>query len=258
MGVKIRIDQGTNGTPGVAREDLATGVDATLTAVGGPFFQYLWRFVSVPIDMALGVRASAAVNPPDASTTTCSPLNVAGTYHVELVVDSGSGLGALPEDIARITFYAGPPLATDPGALPRRIPAFSETTEHNVPDGIDTAGNTEGWSREWLRWFEVIKRAADGSSGSWALVSLPSGGPASLVDGVNVASINRIDAGVVDVVFVTALPNANFAVVATACGTPGGSCSVYNQTTSGFRMERADFGGGLVDADFSFDVRVRL
>jgi hypothetical protein len=260
MAVQIQIDQAMlpPGLPGVAREDLTLGMPAILTAVGGAYAAYLWRIIHVPIDIVAGVKASSVLATPTASASLLSPLDVAGTYHVEVSVDSGSGLGALPEDIARITFYAGPALSVDPGALPRRTPAFDETMEHNVPDAIEPLGNTEGWSREWYRWFEVIKRAAAGSSGLWGRVNLPVGGPATLVDGINVSGVNRITMGVVDITFATPLPNANYAVITVARGTPGGSCVAYNETVNGFRIERADFAGGLVDADFAFDVRVRV
>lgn len=159
MAVLIKVDQAAAppGVPGQAREDLVTGVGVTLTAVGGPFLAYAWSIISKPIDISIPVEASSLLGSPTASTSTLSPIDVAGTYLVEVAVDSGSGLGALAGDIARITFYAGPTLAVAPTELPRREMAAFESTEHNVPDAIQPLGNTQGWSREWYRWFAAIK-----------------------------------------------------------------------------------------------------
>ena len=262
MPVQIQIDQpGLSpplppGMPGRAREDLALGTPVLLSAVGGPFAKYTWRILHLPIDITANTRATSVIASPNGSSTTLGPLDVAGTYHVEVVVDSGSGLGALAGDTARITFYAGPPLAADPGELPRRVPAFAETTEHNVADAIETGGNTEGWAREMYRWFAVIERGGKGQSAAWGRVSVAQGGPPVLIDGVNIASVSYVAFGTYDIVFDKPLGNANYAVIAVARDTPGGSCAVCNETTTGFRIERADFGGGLVNADFVFHVLV--
>jgi hypothetical protein len=258
MAVQITIDQLTRppGTPAKAREDLVLGQPVTLSTSGGPFLSYQWRIVHKPIDIMAGARATSLLATPNAASSVFTPIDVEGTYHIEVAVDSGSGLGALPADVARITFYAGATLAVDPGALPRRVPAFQETVEHNVNDAIDLAGNTEGWSREWYRWFEVIRRGVVGASPAWGRVAVPPGGPASLTSSLNIASATYIAMGIVDIAFIAPMPNANYAVVASARSV-GGSCNVLNENVNGFRVERADAFGVLSDLAFNFDVRVR-
>jgi hypothetical protein len=253
MAVQIQINQGTTGTPGQAREDLVTGTAVTLVAVGGPYLAYSWSIVDKPIDIVTSTQSSALIVAPTASTTQVSPIDVGGTYLVQILVDSGSGLGALPTDVARITFYAGPTLAANPAQLPRREMAFRETTEHNVPDAVFPSGNPRGWAQERLRWQEVLKSVYGVKSFAWGRVALTSGG-ATLTSGVNVG-VSRTGVGRVTVTLTTAAPVSTYAVVATALGA-GGSVAAFNTTTATFDIERADLGGGLVDADFSFDVKV--
>jgi hypothetical protein len=258
MAAQIILDQGAlpPGTPGQAREDFVTGVDVVATAFGGPFLAHSWSFFHRPIDIFTPVRASTLIAAPAAPVTTLTPIDVAGTYGLELRVDSGSGLGANADDVARITFYAGPALNALPDRMPRRIPAFLERLEHNVPDALDPAGNPEGWSREWYRWFGLIQRLWDGRSWCAGRVALPGGGPAALTRGFNVALVTRTGLGTVRVDFAIALPDANYAVVATARGATGGSCTVNTELAGSFVVERADLGGALVDADFNFDVKL--
>lgn len=145
------------GVAGQAREDLDLGVPVQLSASGGPFFQYLWRVLWKPIDILTNARATAALTTPKNSTTLLTPIDVTGTYFVELTVDSGSGLGALETDIARKTFYAGPTLASDPRKFPRRQMAVGETSEHNAPDALDPTGNPDGWARERAKWDLIVQ-----------------------------------------------------------------------------------------------------
>lgn len=151
--VQIKIDQAPlpPGVAGVAREDLALGSPATLTAVGGPYLRYQWRIISKPLDLATQLFSAAVLSIPDASVTLLQPVDVIGTYLVEVSVDSGAGLGARATDVARITFYAGPTLGATPGTFPRRIPATGETVEHNV------AGNQEGWAAELRFWLAALQ-----------------------------------------------------------------------------------------------------
>lgn len=258
MAVQIRIDQAAAppGVAGVAREDLATGVPVTLTAVGGPYAQYLWTTIWKPIDIVAAVKATSAFTAPLANVTNYTPIDQAGTYLVQVAVDSGLGLGATPDDIARISFYAGPALNADPTKLPRRIPAFGETVEHNVADAVDVGGNPDGWSREWLRWFALMSAMWDLRSAAGARVSLPGGGPAAIVRQANVFSATRTAVGIVDIVYTVALPDAFNAPSATAYGPTGGSCVVDLATANGCTVYRADPAGMLVDADFTFDVRL--
>jgi len=258
MAVQILIDQAgaPAGVTGFAREDLQTGVAVTLTATGGPFLAYQWSIIDRPVNMLAGVQSAALVTAPTAGVTQVSPIDQPGTYLVQVLVDSGSGLGANATDIARITFYAGPsaqPLASDVAELPRREMAFRESTEHNVPDVIFPGGNIRGWAQERQRWQEVLMRMYDGKSWAWGRIALTSGG-ATIVSGFNIASVTRTGVGLVSIVFTRALPNADYAVVVCARGN-GGAGYAYSEATSGFNVQRADFSGTLTDADFTFDVR---
>lgn len=163
MAVQIKIDQAAKpaGVAGVAREDLDLATAVTLTAVGGPFSQYKWTIVDKPPNAALTAPSAATLTAPSAATTQTTPDNT-GTYMIQLAVDAGFGLGARPEDVARITFYAGPALNPVINQLPRRVPSFLEKLEHNVPDSIDPTGNLEGWAREWRKWFKVIESFGGG------------------------------------------------------------------------------------------------
>jgi len=261
MAVSIQIDQPGSGAPpgvpGQAREDLTTGFPVTLTAIGGPFLAYQWSIVDKVVDIVAGAQSVALIGAPNAPATSMAPIDYSGTYLVQVVVDSGSGLGALSTDIARITFYAGPglnALAPDPAELPRREMAFRETTEHNVPDLVFPLGNPRGWAEERQRWQEVLKRIYAGKSWAWGRVALPAGGPATLAGLAYNVGVVRVGVGVVDVTFTTPLPNANFAVTNAARGLPG-QIYVDTETINGFRLYRADAWGALIDAGFSFDVR---
>ena len=255
MPVLIKVDQAAKppGVAGVAREDLATGTDVTLTAVGGPYAQYLWSISHKPIDIFTNTRASSVLATPAAVSSLLSPINVAGTYRVGIAVDSGAGLGAGAGDVASMTFYAGPVLATQPERFPRRIPAFGETTEHNVPDAVDPAGNTEGWSKEWYRWFAAIQRLYEGKMWAAGRVALTGGG-AVLTRGFNVASVVRLSLGRVQVNFLVAMPDANYAAKAGARGAVGGSAVCNTELAASMIVERADLGGSLSDNDFVFSV----
>jgi hypothetical protein len=161
MAVQIKVDQvaAPAGVPGQAREDLALGVGVTLTAVGGPYLSYLWRIVDLPTNAAVTVRSAAVLATPALPVTGFAPIDQQGTYFVELLVDSGSGLGATADDVARITFYAGVVIGATASSVPRRRIAYRETSEHNAPDALDAGGNPEGWAREWRRWFANIERS---------------------------------------------------------------------------------------------------
>jgi hypothetical protein len=262
--VQILLSQAATppGSPGEARDDFVTGTPVQATATGGPFAQYLWSFVSKAIDVEAGTRASSAFGSATSPTTSVDPIDVAGEYLIQVVVDSGSGLGATEDDVARIVFYAGDvgdtingPLNTDVAELPQRMPAFRETLEDNVPDAIDPSGNTEGWSRPWLKLKAVVNRMYQGKSWAWARVTMTGGG-ASVAAGFNTI-VTRTGVGTCHVQFTRNLPNANYAVIPTARGV-GGSCTVSNELFDGFDLERADIGGSLVDADFTFELKVQV
>lgn len=263
MAVSIQIDQfgsgAPAGSPGVAREDLRTGFAVTLTAVGGPFLAYQWSLADRPVNMLAGVQSAALLSSPNAIVTNVTPIDQEGTYVVELVVDSGSGLGAKPEDTTRITFYAGATLNAlnaDPAALPRRKPGYSERNEHNVPDVVFPSGNPRGWAQERDRWDEVVKALYAGKTWARARVALPSGGPASLVgNAINVAGVARVSKGIVDVLFTTPLPSADYTVAVSPI-TDAGECYADTLTVNGFRVHRADSWGAYFDGDFSFTVQV--
>ena len=262
MAVSIVLNQAgaPAGVAGVAREDLVLGLDVSATASGGPFLSYLWSIVDKPVDVLAGVRSASVLTAATAATTLVTPIDKAGTWVLELLVNSGSGLGALPADRAQITFYAGPVLAAIPDTLPRREIGFREQLEHNVADAIFPAGNSRGWAQEWSRWFALIRKMFYGRSHAWGRVTLPAGGPASIAvatSAYNVTSVTRVAQGIVDVVFTTAAPNANYAVTPTARGAIGGSCVAASEAVGSFRVWRADPGGALVDADFCFNVQTR-
>lgn len=260
MSVSILVDQPGSGAPagvaGQAREDLVIGFGVTLTAIGGPFLAYQWSIIDKPVNMIAGVQSVALIAGPFAAVTPMAPIDIEGTYLVQLVVDSGSGLGALAEDVARITFFAGSTLnalATNPTELPRREMAFRETTEHNVPDLVFPLGNSRGWAEERQRWQEVLKRIYAGKSWAWGRVVLPPGGPATIATAFN-AGVTWVSPGVVDVTFTSVLPNANYAVTSTARSVPG-QTYVDTETAAGFRLYRSDAWGVLLDAPFTFDVK---
>lgn len=159
MAILIKIDQSGKpaGVAGFSREDLDLAVAVTLTASGGVgVLEYRWSIVSAPPKDDLTGPSAAALTSTSTITTQLTPDN-RGTYYVELLVDQGFGLGARPEDRDRRTFYAGPTLNADPLKLPRRILADLEELEHNVPDVIEPAGNTKGWSREQHKWYRILE-----------------------------------------------------------------------------------------------------
>lgn len=261
MPAQIVVDQAGKppGVAGRAREDLVLGTQVVLSAAGGPFLAHQWSIIHRPIDIVAGVRATSILATPTAATSNLLPIDVRGTYHLQLVVDSGSGLGALSGDTARITFYAGPTLAASPDSLPRRIPAFQETIEHNVPDAIQPAGNTEGWSRELYRWFAVIaslEQASGGADVAAGRVTLTGGG-ATIVRSTGVSAATRLVQGRVQITFTVPFPDTDYAPSANALGL-GGQASCTSLLTTGFIVERADAAGSLTDADFNFAVKLRV
>jgi len=263
MAVQIKIDQPGSGAPpgvaGVAREDLVIGFGVLLTAVGGPFGAYQWSIIDKAVNITAGVQSAALLGAPAAAVTSLAPIDQIGTYLVQVVVDSGSGLGATPGDIATLTFYAGAVLNNlnpDPTKRPRRQMAFRETTQHNVADPVFPLGNPRGWAEEWERWLAVLRSLfARPTIFAWARVSLPPGGPAALVSGVNVGPVLRLSKGVVSVAFTAAAPSALYAVQPGA-RIDGGMFLVRNEAVGGFVIERSDLGGSLLDQDFSFVVEV--
>lgn len=248
------------GSPGQARSDFVTGTPVQASAIGGPYASYQWSFVSKAIDITAGVRASSAFGSSTSSTTSVDPIDVAGEYLIQVAVDSGQGLGASSDDVARIVFYAGTvgsgingPLNADPAELPQQLPAFREQTEDNTADVVDPAGNTEGWSRKWLRLWAIVKRIYLGKSWAWGQVT-QSGASATIV-GHN-ATVARTGLGTAHVTFTRTLPNSTYAVVFSPADVAGSVCSL-NRATTGFDVERADIGGSLADLNWSFDVRLK-
>ncbi len=262
MPVQIKIDQTGKpaGIAGFAREDLATGVGVTLSAIGGPFLAYRWRIVSKPIDILTSTRSSALLATPTASITLCTPIDVLGTHLLELTVDSGNGLGASDADIVRITFYAGPTLSATPADLPQREPAAFESLEHNVPDTLDSGGNPEGWARTWKKWFAVIRSLVPGKAWARGRITNPSGVPA-LLDNDGIASVVQISPGVTGVVFTTPMPDTNYSVLATGIITlasPSGfvSAQAQNLTVNGFELMTYDLTTPGASDDFDVCFRV--
>lgn len=258
MPVQILIDQAgaPAGIAGQAREDLQTGVPVTLTATGGPFIAYQWSIIDKAVNMLAGVQSAALLTAPLAGVTQIAPIDQVGTYLVQVVVDSGSGLGATANDVARITFYAGAALNflnSDVAELPRREMAFREETQHNVPDVIFPGGNIRGWAQERQRWQEVLTRMYAGKAWAWGRVTLTGAG-AVLTSGFNIAGVARTGVGQVTVTFTRPMPNANYAVIVTGAAT-GGSAFAFNTLVGSCQIQRADLGGALIDSNFVFEVK---
>lgn len=263
MPVQILLSQAgaPSGSPGQARNDFVTGTPVQATAIGGPFASYNWVFVSKAIDIVTGLQASSAFGSGTSATTSVDPIDVAGEYLIQISVDSGQGLGATEDDVARIVFYAGTvgagpsagPLNDDPAELPQRMPAFREQLEDNTADAIQPSGNTEGWSRAWLRLKAVVDRIYSGKSWAWGRV-VQDGSAAVMLSGMN-ATVTRTGVGTAHVTFQRNVPNANYAVIVTARGTAG-SAVALNEATNGFDVERADIGGALADLHWTFDVKL--
>lgn len=263
----IRVDQ-TGKPPGVAgraREDLDLAVDVALTAEGGPFAQHRWSLISKPVSFRpTETISNAGLTSPSLPVTLLSPVDKRGTYLVELIVDSGRGLGATELDVARITFYAGRPLAADARRHPRRRPAFGERREHNAPDGIDPAGNREGWAREMAR-IDAALEDQSFTTGWAAGVTFTVAATANIVRGYNLFEVvwNVVD-GWYDVTFLEEMPDAEYAVFVTSEGNPGGSNTrwlipmVRYKATTGFGVAFSDpLNPGVPDtSDFSFRVEL--
>lgn len=257
MAVKIILNQVGKpaGEPGYAREDFVLGVPVALSLDGGPYLAQFWSILDKPVDLSVPQQSGAGIPTPNVATTTLEPVDVEGTYLVQCVVDAGYGLGARPEDVAQVTFYAGAALASQWDALPRRVMAYLERNQHNVKgDPIyGVVGNARGWAQEWLRWFGVIKRHDATTPTTWGRVHLTAGA-ATLVQGRNVATVTRTALGTVRVQLTKPQTSTNYAVGAWARGAPGGSATASNEQLSEFTIERADPFGALVDADLTFAV----
>jgi|SRR5580693_2536998 hypothetical protein len=255
------------GIAGQAREDLVTGVPVIASISGGPFLQYLWTLNDRAVDFNAATISACAPLTPTMASTTFTPIDVAGTYLVQLLVDSGQGLGATPDDVATITFYAGPTLATAGSQLPLRVPAYGERTEHNVPDPINPGSglNTRGWAQTMGRWFTTLVAAFFGSQKTWARVQLTSSG-AMLISNKNVASVTRTALGVVSITFTVPQNSSSYGVQATPRSlgasqivgagvvATAGSAVPASETTSGLVISRFDVDGNPLDADFTFGV----
>jgi len=217
--VEIKIDQAAKpaGIPGQAREDLDTGTPAVVTAVGGPFRAYRWTIVDKPVDFDANVISAAGILAPTQSSTSITPIDKQGTYLIQVEIDSGLGLGATADDIARLTFYAGPTLATNADELPQRIPAARETTEHNVPNPAYPSGNPIGWAYSVGRWLAGITRrlfrvgARAGARVSTALV----GPTVTEIRKLYVSSVTFDGVGTYTVGLLPAFPDVDYGVIVT-------------------------------------------
>ncbi len=257
MAVQITLNQSgkSAGIAGQAREDLATGTPVLCSTSGGPFLHYRWAVVSKPIDILTPVRSAAVFSTSTSSTSLLQPIDLPGTYLLRVTVDSGNGLGADAGDVAEIDFYAGPALAADPRRLPRRWPAAFEQLSHNVPDAIDPAGNTEGWSREQLKWREIYL-----NSMAWAggfVVNNDGDMAASLVRGFG-CSVVWVSTGIVQVTFDTPMPDAFYAIQHGVDAYPNGDTGIIGfsqpvaKLDTGFQIQTFLFFPG-VEAPFLAD-----
>ncbi len=249
MSVQIKLDQAplAPGLPGQAREDFVLGTSVVATAVGGPFLGYQWSILDKPVDLYTNVQSGAFLSAPNASATQVQTVDVLGTYLLQLAVDSGSGIGANADDVATITFYAGPALNAVADQLPRRFPAFGERIEHNVPDPVFPSGNPRGWAQEMQRWLMTL---ASSVSGKFAAVRWNEGG-GSIVSSSNVFSVTKTSTGVYVVQFINNAPNGDYIVLAGARGAVGGTATPNAEAVNSFVINRGDPFGSLVDADFS-------
>lgn len=88
---------------------------------------------------------------------------------------------------------------------------------------------------------------------AWAHVA--NSGTASIVADGNIASVSRAGAGLVDVSFTTAMPDANYAISATVYYSGLGAyvATVTNKTAASFRVQTV-IGTSAADVDFMFSV----
>lgn len=264
MALSVKIDQAGKpaGVAGQAREDLDTGLPVTLSAVGGPYLSYLWSLRYVGIDHLTSTRSAAALTAATASTTQLTPIDLPDNYAGRLVVDSGAGLGATPDDVFDWTFYAGAPgdplrgqPSADAAELPRRPIAPGERGEHNVPDALDPAGNVDGWARERARWDELARQLSIRKLYAAGEVT-NDGVSATLLRSFGIAGAVRTGLGAVDVTFDAAFEDVDYVAVALPI-TQGGQGVVTARLKTGCTVERGDPFGSALDGDFVLLVGLR-
>lgn len=124
--------------------------EVRLAAIG-PEGTVSWTVLDAPTDATVS-NISAAKDRTGSGDTFLITPEYAGTYY-----------GTATDGVTSVewSFYAGPALGPISWGqyFPRRVPAFREQLAHNVPDAIDAqefGGNTDGWAREWRRWFAAI------------------------------------------------------------------------------------------------------
>lgn len=250
MALQILINQMGKpaGVPGVAREDLDLGTPVDLQALGGPFLAVQWSIGDKPIDYTVPAQSSAAYSAPNNALTQLTPIDYAGTYLIRVAVDQGFGLGARPEDNASITFYAGPALSPTFNLFPRRLPAFGERTEHNVPSP-PFANNPRGWAEAIEKYFASLLNNTEEifAFGRW------DNGGATILDSKNIAGILNVAPGIFRVTFTNPAPSANYAVLP-VLRNAAGFCVPYAETVNDFAIACSDPFLALTNYDFSFVV----
>tara|TARA_B100001063_G_scaffold165254_1_gene154179 strand:- start:755 stop:5419 length:4665 start_codon:yes stop_codon:yes gene_type:complete len=128
--------------------------------------------------------------------------------------------------------------------------ALTGLLEEAPTDGQQYARQSGSWS--------VVTGGGGGGSGPYsgpaAWGNVTSGG--SLSSGLNIASVTRTNTGVYDVVFTTPMPNAEYAVTATATGpsTFGRAASVTTISATGFTLQVTSGSDVTYDQDFYFTV----
>lgn len=266
MAVSVTINQAGKpaGVAGQSREDLDVGLAVSLSQSGGPFLAYQWTIRYVAIDVLTDTRSAAVLSAPTSATTSLSPIDKPGEYSGRLVVDSGAGLGASPDDVFDWTFYAGipgDPIYGQPSAagdeLPRRAPGAGERGEHNAPDALDPGGNPDGWARTLEKWFALVRRLYLRQLFAVALVTWDGAGYV-VTRQIGVSGATRVSTGVISVTFAGSFPDANYASGALAAGPSGGSAVVPVKGTNGCEVHRGDLAGSLVDASFILLVALRF
>jgi len=252
MPVQIVINQFGKpaGVAAQAREDLDLGVPVDLQAIGGPFLQVQWSITDKPMDWSIPAQSSAGLTAPTNPVTQVTPIDYKGTYLIKVEVDSGSGLGANPDDIATLTFYAGPALNPIFNQFPRRIPAFSETTQHNAPIA-PFAQNPRGWDETVTKMLAAIEAVTSGIF-AWARWEQGTG---TIIASKNIAAIANPGIGLYKVFFTNPAPSGNYLVLPVTRNVLGGlTINSVNEITTEFDLVIVDNALALDNNDFNFVV----
>lgn len=248
MPITITLNQAAKpaGLPGISRNDFDLGVPVDVQVNGGPFLQQSWVFIDKPPDFSIPSESAAVFTNPNAPITQVTNVDNRGTYLIKVSVDQGFGLGARPEDVSTIFFYAGAALSTGFNLLPRRHPAFGETTEDNT-NTPPFAANPRGWASEMDKWLYFIESLGLISNLFAALKY--DGGSLTITKSLNIASVVRVGPGIFAVTFTNPAPDNEYLVLTSNSDTPGFVLPAA-QTPTDFGIYRADLFNVLADESF--------